>query len=289
MFDLVIPPTEDWLLLGDFNFIRSPENRNKPGGNVQDMFTFNDFIREQHLTELPIKGRRFTWSNMQNDPLLEQLDWFFTSLNWTASFPNTVIKALGKPVSDHVPCTVGIQTNIPRSKLFRFETYWLAHPGFMEVVKQAWSKPVKNRNATSVLCQKFKYLRQALKHWSKNISSLTVAIENTNKAIMEIDIIEEKRALIIQENNFRVILKKHILRLLKYQKEYWKKRCMIRWVKFGDENSKFFQAIVTECYRKNCIASLWVDAVNIVKDHASKESVIFMRLNKDLATPPLWI
>ena len=62
LFDLSIPSSEDWLLLGDFNFIRSPENRNLPGGDTQDMFTFNDFIREQDLTELPIKGRAFTWS-----------------------------------------------------------------------------------------------------------------------------------------------------------------------------------------------------------------------------------
>ena len=74
LFDLNIPSADDWLLLGDFNYIRSPDNRNKPGANVQDMFTFNDFIREQNLTELPIKGRAYTWSNMQLQPLLEQLD-----------------------------------------------------------------------------------------------------------------------------------------------------------------------------------------------------------------------
>lgn len=74
LFNMDIPPSEDWLLLGDFNYIRSPDNRNKPGGNVHDMFTFNDFIREQNLTELPIKGRAYTWSNMQQNPLLEQLD-----------------------------------------------------------------------------------------------------------------------------------------------------------------------------------------------------------------------
>ena len=68
LFDLDIPSTEDWLLLGDFNYIRSPDNRNKPGGDVNDMFTFNDFIREQCLTDLPIKGRNFTWSNMQQTP-----------------------------------------------------------------------------------------------------------------------------------------------------------------------------------------------------------------------------
>lgn len=81
LFDLNFPSSEDWLLLGDFNYIRSPENHNKPGGGVQDMFTFNDFIIAQELIELPIKGRSFTWSNMQQDPLLEQLDWFFTTLN----------------------------------------------------------------------------------------------------------------------------------------------------------------------------------------------------------------
>jgi hypothetical protein len=64
MFSLNIPPDEDWLLVGDFNFIRSPSNRNKPGGNVNDMLLFNDFIRQQNLTELPIQGRKYTWSNM---------------------------------------------------------------------------------------------------------------------------------------------------------------------------------------------------------------------------------
>jgi exonuclease III len=71
LFQLNIPSEEDWLIVGDFNFIRSLANRNKPGGNVNDMLIFNDFIRSQNLTELPIKGRKYTWSNMQNDPLLE--------------------------------------------------------------------------------------------------------------------------------------------------------------------------------------------------------------------------
>ena len=68
---LNIPSNEDWLLVGDFNFIRSPDNRNKPGGSYSDMITFNDFIRSQALIELPIKGREYTWSNMQQDRLLE--------------------------------------------------------------------------------------------------------------------------------------------------------------------------------------------------------------------------
>lgn len=176
-----------------FNFIRSPNNRNKPGGDASDMITFNDFIREQQLIELPIKGRCFTWSNMQQDPLLEQLDWFFTTLNWTSQFPNTMVKTLGCPTSDHTPCNVVIETNIPKSRLFRFETYWLAHPGFMDVVKDAWSRPIKfgrDGNAASIICQKLKLVRQALATWSKKISHLSIAIQNTNAAILRLDTFE---------------------------------------------------------------------------------------------------
>lgn len=112
LYNLDIQADEDCLLLGDFNYIRGPENRNKPGGNHNEMFTFNDIIRTQNLIELPLKGRAYTWSNMQQDPLLEQLDWFFTSLHWTHVYPNTLVKPLSKPVSDHTPCVVSIETKI---------------------------------------------------------------------------------------------------------------------------------------------------------------------------------
>ena len=77
LYNLQVEPEQKWLLLGDFNFIRSMDNRNLPGGDVNDIFIFNEIIGHLGLLELPLKGRRFTWSNMQDIPLLEQLDWFF--------------------------------------------------------------------------------------------------------------------------------------------------------------------------------------------------------------------
>ena len=55
LYHLTIPPTEHWLLLGDFNFIRSMDNRNLPGGNVNDIFLFNEIIGHLGLLELPLK------------------------------------------------------------------------------------------------------------------------------------------------------------------------------------------------------------------------------------------
>ena len=62
--NLQIGDDVNWLVLGDFNFYRSLDNRNKPGGNVQDTLVFNDIIGHLGLVELPLKGRTYTWSNM---------------------------------------------------------------------------------------------------------------------------------------------------------------------------------------------------------------------------------
>jgi hypothetical protein len=112
------------------------ENRNRDGANMTDIATFNEIISYLGLIELPIKGRAFTWSNMQMDPLLVQLDWFFTSTAWTLKFPNTMVNPLARPTSDHVPCVVSIGTSIPKAKVFRFENYWIKLPGFLDIVKK---------------------------------------------------------------------------------------------------------------------------------------------------------
>jgi len=70
---------ENWLVVGDFNLLRKPENRNKPEGDVNEMLLFNDAISSLGLIELPLYGKKFTWTNKQPSPLMERLDWFFTS------------------------------------------------------------------------------------------------------------------------------------------------------------------------------------------------------------------
>jgi len=148
--------------------------------------TFNNFIREQHLIEISIKGRNFTWSNMQDNPLLEQLDWFFSSLHWTTYFPSTIVNPQGKPTSDPIPLVVSTQTSIPACKIFRFENFLIAHQGFQEVVDNSWNRPTFKENSAANLNAKFKRFRYDLKKWSKSISRLAICIENSNKAILDL-------------------------------------------------------------------------------------------------------
>jgi exonuclease III len=245
LYNLAIPDDEMWLFLGDFNFIRSEQNRSRPGADVNDMFLFNELIDHLGLLELPLKGRSFTWSNMQQNPLMEQLDWFFTTHNWITCYPNTVVTAMAKPTSDHVPCLVSIDTVMPKAKLFRFENFWVNQPGFLDCVTSVWSKPTRASSSSGVLAEKFKTLRSELNKWKMSLSKIKLMISKCNIVILFMDELEEERRLFVQEVNFRKIVKLHLEKLLRIQYQYWKKRCTIRWIKMGEENTNFFHAMAT--------------------------------------------
>ena len=109
---------EHWIILGDFNLMRSPGNRNRPGGDFNNMLRFNSIIQHLDLEEIPLKGRAYTWSNMQDTPLLEKLDWIFTTPSWTSTFPNTIATPMTNLASDHVPILISIGSDVPRSQIF---------------------------------------------------------------------------------------------------------------------------------------------------------------------------
>jgi hypothetical protein len=211
------------MFIGDFNFYRSLNNRNKQGGNMNDVFVFNEIISNLGLQEIPLKGRKYTWSNMQQEPLLEQIDWCFTSTNWISLYPNTLLLPMAKPTSDHIPCMVQIDTTIPKAGVFRFENFWVEQPDFLDLVQNTWNTEISASNSMTRISAKFKLLGKTLKKWSKSISKINNLIAQCNEVLAIMDKLEEQRPLFIQERNFRDILKKHILNLLKFQKEYWKR------------------------------------------------------------------
>jgi hypothetical protein len=103
---------------------------------------------------------------------------------------------------------------------------------------------------------KLKLLRRVLKKWAKGLSQIKKQIQESSLVIAVMDRREENRPLFLQERNFRQIIRNHIQNLLKCQKEYWRKRYMVRWTKLGDENTSFFHAAATKRYRINTITSL---------------------------------
>lgn len=116
-----MPEEVEWLVVGDFNLMRKPEDRNKEGGDLFEMCMFNNAISMLGLNEIVLQGRKYTWSNMQTNPLLQKIDWIFTSNSWNIKYPDTSAKGHDMTPSDHCPCLVNVSTAIPRQKIFRFE------------------------------------------------------------------------------------------------------------------------------------------------------------------------
>jgi hypothetical protein len=55
-----MPDESDWLIVGDFNLIRRASDRNRPGGNIQDMLGFKLAISSLGLDELKLYGNKYT-------------------------------------------------------------------------------------------------------------------------------------------------------------------------------------------------------------------------------------
>jgi hypothetical protein len=63
-----MPDDIHWLVVGDFNLIRKSKDRNRPRGNTSEMLLFNNAISSLGLVDIPLHGRKFTWTNKQQPP-----------------------------------------------------------------------------------------------------------------------------------------------------------------------------------------------------------------------------
>jgi hypothetical protein len=72
---------------------------------------------------------------------------------------------LAKTGSDHVPCVLNIDTNIPKVKIFRFDNYWVDLPGFKECVANSWGHNSHKKYSSAIVADKVKKLRYEFKKW----------------------------------------------------------------------------------------------------------------------------
>lgn len=63
--------------------------------------------------ELPLTDRRYTWTNMSDDPSLAKLDRAFISEEWETCFPMAFIWSAKRPTSDHTPICMNTGENKP--------------------------------------------------------------------------------------------------------------------------------------------------------------------------------
>jgi exonuclease III len=106
-----------WLICGDFNLVLAAEERstNRLTGVDRE---FRRLVNELSLIDLPLQGRRFTWSNARENVIFVRLDRFLVSQLWNTTFSAGSQKALANTSSDHCPIMYTCDSQFPMSNTF---------------------------------------------------------------------------------------------------------------------------------------------------------------------------
>jgi hypothetical protein len=183
-----------WVVIGDFNLTRAPEDKNNDSFNSSEAMLFNNTINRLALVEIHLVDRAYTWSNNRADPTLVRLDRCFVNILWESIFPNTALSSLTRAVSDHVPLLLTASTKIPKSKCFCFENAWLQHPAFKGLLAAAITSPISG-TPSFILTRALKTCRSACRTWAKRIHLREQREIDTKILIDALDLLEEARPL----------------------------------------------------------------------------------------------
>ena len=269
--------TGPWLVAGDFNLIYKDEDKNNSNLNRAMMGRFRRWINDMAVTELPLHGRKFTWSSSPSSasPTLVKLDRVFCSLDWEEMFPDCLLQSSASDDSDHCPLILGLRNSIASKRRFHFESFWPSLAGFLETVATAWSSVQPLPCPVQTLSQKFKATARALQSWSqKKIGHITSQLALAKEIIHQFDIAQDSRTLQSNELWLRNNLKKHALALTSLLRTVARLRSRIGWLKEGDANTRLFHRQARHRKKKNFIAKL-KDGDNILTNHEEKAAAIF--------------
>lgn len=127
-----------WIVMGDFNMIRTHTDTTSANPNVGIMLQFNNFIQDMDFFDIPLTGRAYTWSNGRPAPTFSKLDRVLVSAQWNLMGASYSLMDAPQTVSDHTPMIMNIRPHgRPPKRTFKFETYWIKHRETRSVIQQA--------------------------------------------------------------------------------------------------------------------------------------------------------
>lgn len=100
-----------WVLTGDFNMIYQAADKNNSNMNRALMGRFRSFLDDTNITEVPLHGRKYTWSNERSSPTLVRLDRVFCCSEWEDIYSDSLLQSASSGFSDHCPLILRLSPN----------------------------------------------------------------------------------------------------------------------------------------------------------------------------------
>ncbi|XP_019260681.1 PREDICTED: uncharacterized protein LOC109238650 [Nicotiana attenuata] len=213
-----------WLIMGDYNAIRSVEDR--PVGTG--------------LTEIKTSGRNFTWTNGHT---YSKIDRDLINADWMLVMPQLEVWIMDPYCSDHSPLSIALEENDDfSSKPFKFLNHLAEHDDFMKIVNEAWERPQEPHTMRSIW-QKLKRVKHVMKVLNKNeYNDVGDRIKVCRQRLTAIQ--EQMRdpgqdeILVAKEKVMKIQLEKW----LGVEESIMRQKSRVKWLKLGDANTTYFFA-----------------------------------------------
>lgn len=248
-----------WVILGDFNEVRSQQERMNSVFCASSAAGFNGFIERAGLSEFSMGGSKFTYVSA-DDTKLSKLDRFLVCDGFKNRWPNASVTVLPRRCSDHRPILLKVLACDFGPIPFRVFNSWLDKPGFSEMVSKAYREATVLGPPDLKFMRRLKEVKKAIKNWrladkGRDSGRLLWLYDHINR----LEAIAEERVLSNDELLERSGWIKESLELENAKVKDINQKARVKWVVDGDENTSFFHAMVKNNVKNGRVSGLMVD------------------------------
>ncbi|GJT95771.1 RNA-directed DNA polymerase, eukaryota [Tanacetum coccineum] len=217
---LIISWNGESLLMGDFNEVRCSEER---WGSVYDSIganAFNSFISNSGLNDIQLEGYSFTWAHPSA----------------------TKMSKLDRPF-----CLMKVSSDFGPSP-FRFFHSWLDFPGFDELVSKSWNSfALDDSNGMIRFKKKLQLLKKEIRTWIMDFKRHQMGLlVDLKSKLCDIDKTLDQGGVSEEILLSRMEVLKQLHDVQSSSSRDIMQKAKIRWAIEGDENSKYFHAIINK-------------------------------------------
>ncbi|GJT30237.1 RNA-directed DNA polymerase, eukaryota [Tanacetum coccineum] len=260
------------LIMGDFNEVRYIEERWGSVFNSHGANAFNSFISNSGLNDIQLEGFSFTWAH-PSATKMSKLDRFLMSNGLLSAFPLISAICLDRHLSDHRPILLKEVFSDFGPTPFRFYHSWLELPGFDDLVSKFWkSFTLDDSNGMIRFKKKLQMLKKEIRAWTLDFKRHQVGLSKDLKSkLCDIDKVLDQGGVTDDILLSRLEVLKQLHDVQSSNNRDIMQKAKIRWAIEGDENSKYFHAIINKKRANLSVKGIMVDGDWIVEPDLVKQ------------------
>ncbi|XP_058752306.1 uncharacterized protein LOC131625459 [Vicia villosa] len=252
------------------------------------MEKFAKFIELMEVVDLPI-GNKFTWIN-SNGKTRSRIDRILLSKGILYQWKVVAQVTGNRDISDHRRVWLKSSILDRGPKPFKVFNSWFEHEDFLKFVRQQGESFKVQGSSAFILKEKLRRLRDSLRGWNNRVfKRLDLHLEEEVKLLNELksDGMSINSQLSQEVNARRKKSQDNIWRLLQHKEIMIKQKARLKWIKEGDNNTKYFHSVLKTRTRKNTIVSIQSDQGRLEGVEEVKEGVkkFFEQRFKKQCTP----